>query len=129
MPEPDQSDYLDRLDSLDLSELLALERGNPDDIDLLIRIGRSYFKLRQLDKCGEYYVRALKIDPHDGWSHLYFGNLGYAFGTGAQPVPCHTFDGTPIKPPALRQVGRRTQIVPRSRPRERRVRAVGNTSR
>ena len=77
MSEPDHSDYLDHLDSLELPELLALERDNPDDVDLLVRIGVSYFKSRQLDKCREYYVRALKIDPHNGWSHLYFGNLCY----------------------------------------------------
>lgn len=74
MPEPE---YLEHLDSLDLSDLLALERDNPDDVDLLIRIGMSYFKSRQLNKCNNYYVRALNIDPYDGWSHLYFGNLCY----------------------------------------------------
>jgi tetratricopeptide (TPR) repeat protein len=77
MREPDRSDHLEHLDALELADLLALERGNPDDVDLLIRIGQSYFKSHQLDKCREYYVRALKIDPYDGWSHLYFGNLCY----------------------------------------------------
>lgn len=70
-------DYLEYLRSLDLTELLALEHENPDDVDLLIRIGGTFIKLRQLDKCIEYYVRALKIDPFNGWSHLYFGSLGY----------------------------------------------------
>ncbi|WP_417380774.1 tetratricopeptide repeat protein [Gimesia sp.] len=74
MPEPE---YLEYLNSLDLTDLLALEHDNPDEVDLLIRIGMAYFKSYQLDKCNEYYERALKIDPYDGWSHLFFGNLCY----------------------------------------------------
>lgn len=70
-------DYLDYLNSLDLTDLLALERDHPDDVDLLIRIGGVYLKLRQVERCRDYYVRALKLDPFDGWSHLFFGNLCY----------------------------------------------------
>ncbi|WP_417387774.1 tetratricopeptide repeat protein [Gimesia sp.] len=77
MTDPEDPEYLEYLRSLNLTELLALERDRPDDVDLLIRIGGAFIKLRQLDKCIEYYVRALKIDPFNGWTHLYFGSLGY----------------------------------------------------
>ena len=66
---------IDHYETLDLDGLLALEPDRPDDVDLLIRIGMRYFKSHDLDSCREYYVRALKLDPYDGWSHLYWANL------------------------------------------------------
>ncbi len=69
---------IDHYETLDLTGLLALERDVPRDVDLLVFIGRLYFKQRQLDKCHGYYSRALAIDPDDGWTHLYMGNLCYA---------------------------------------------------
>lgn len=71
-------DYLEHLDSLDLTDLLVLENKYPDDVDLLIRIGGTYLKSYQFDKCRDYYVRALMLDPYNGWSHLNFGSLCYA---------------------------------------------------
>lgn len=69
-------DYLEYLNSLNLSELLALEDDHPEDVDLLIRIGRTYLRAGELRRCNKYYSRALKIDPYNGWSHLFFGSLG-----------------------------------------------------
>jgi tetratricopeptide (TPR) repeat protein len=66
---------IDHYKTLDLSGLLALEAENPDDVDLLVHIAGQYFKSQDFGKSCDYYVRALKLDPYDGWSHLYFGNL------------------------------------------------------
>lgn len=63
--------------TLNLDGLLKLERESPRDVDLLLSIGRSYFNERQLDRCHEYYSKALEIDPNYGWTHLYIGNLYY----------------------------------------------------
>ena len=71
---------IDLYETLDLDGLLALEADNPDDVDLLVRIGMRYFKSHDFENCSDYYVRALKLDPYDGWSHLYFGNMLSAFG-------------------------------------------------
>ena len=68
----------DHYDTLDLDGLLALERGSPREVDLLVFIGRHYLKRRQLDKTHAYYLKALAIDPDDGWTHAYMGNLCYA---------------------------------------------------
>ncbi len=69
---------IDYYETLDLPGLLDLERYSPRDVDLLVFIGRHYLRERQLDKCHSYYSRALEIDPDDGWTHLYMGNLCYA---------------------------------------------------
>ena len=69
---------IERFDTLDLTGLLKLEREFRRDVDLLVRIGQKYFRDRQLGKAHAYYSRALEIDPDDGWTHLYFGNLCYA---------------------------------------------------
>jgi tetratricopeptide (TPR) repeat protein len=68
---------LDLYDTLELDGLLALERKSPRDVDLLVSIGRHYFKRGQLDQCHAYYSKALAIDPNDGWTHLYMGKLCY----------------------------------------------------
>ncbi|MDB2687126.1 tetratricopeptide repeat protein [Mariniblastus sp.] len=78
MSDKERNAELDHYEALDLSGLLAIENESPDDIDLLILIGQRYFRSQNLDKCRDYYVRALELDPLDGWSHLYFGNLLYA---------------------------------------------------
>ena len=90
-------DYLHELDALTLDELLAGEMQTPDDVDLLVRIGIRYVKLPQLDRAYEYYMRALQLDPDDGWTHIYLGNLNYAskrypdafscFSRGAELLP------------------------------------------
>ncbi|TWT81721.1 Tetratricopeptide repeat protein [Planctomycetes bacterium CA13] len=69
---------IDHYETLDLDGLLDAERESPRDVDLLVLIGRHYLRLRQLDKTRVYYSRAIEIDPEDGWTHLYFGNLCYA---------------------------------------------------
>lgn len=76
-PQNNKNDYLDYLDALDFEELLELESKTPDDVDLLVRIGGGYFKRRELDKTRDYYDRALEIDPNDGWTHTFMGNLLY----------------------------------------------------
>ena len=68
-------------DSLSLLELHALERESPRDVNLLVRIGMRYFKSHELKKCYGYYSRALEIEPDNGWTHLFFGNLCYAVST------------------------------------------------
>jgi len=70
----------DCYEALGLDRLLAIEARKPNDVALLICIGKRYFEAYNFDKCREYYVRALKLDPYDGWSHLYFGNLLSALG-------------------------------------------------
>ena len=72
---------IDQYETLDLDGLLALEPDRPDDVDLLIRIGMHYFRSYDLDNCGKYYVRALKLDPYDGWSHLYWANFLSGLGS------------------------------------------------
>jgi tetratricopeptide (TPR) repeat protein len=69
---------IDHYDTLDLDGLLALEHESPRDVDLLVSIGRHYLKQRQLEQSHAYYSKALVIDPDDGWTHLYMGNLCYA---------------------------------------------------
>ena len=69
---------IDLYDSLDLDGLLALERGASSDVDLLVFIGQHFLELGQFDRCHAYYKRALALDPDDGWTHLYMGNLCYA---------------------------------------------------
>lgn len=64
-------------ETLDETALLERERDAPRDVDLLVLIGKYYFKQLELTKCHKYYLRALKIDPDDGWTHLYMGNLCY----------------------------------------------------
>ena len=61
--------------TLDLEELLSLERDAPRDVDLLLCIGGAYFRQRQLKECHAYFSRALEVDPDDGWTHLRIGNL------------------------------------------------------
>ena len=70
---------VEHYDTLDLDALLAIEADCPDDVDLLVRIGMRYFQSRDFDNCREYCVRALKLDPYDGWSHLYWGTVLSAF--------------------------------------------------
>ena len=77
MSSDERRSRFDHYDTLDLDGLLALERGAPRDVDLLVSIGRHYLKQRQLDRCHAYYSRALAIDPDDGWTRLYIGNLCY----------------------------------------------------
>ena len=69
---------IDHYQTHNLPGLLKLERNSPRDVDLLVFIGRLYLRDRQLDQTYAYYSRALEIDPFDGWTHLYFGNLCYA---------------------------------------------------
>lgn len=69
---------MDLYDTLDLAGLLKLERKSPRDVDLLVSIGREYLHQRRLDLCHSYYSRALAIDPEDGWTRLYMGNLFFA---------------------------------------------------
>lgn len=73
-------------DSLTLHELFEFERAAPNDVNLLLQIGRRLFKSRQFGKCCDYYVRALRIDPHDGWAHLFFGNLLYALNCHSDAI-------------------------------------------
>ncbi|MEI8383683.1 MAG: hypothetical protein WCJ09_26450 [Planctomycetota bacterium] len=68
---------IDHYDTLDLAGLLVLERHSPRDVDLLVSIGRHYLKQHQFDRCHDYYSRALAVDPDDGWTHLFMGNLCY----------------------------------------------------
>lgn len=77
MSHAERQSRFERYEQLDLGELLALERKTRPDVDLLVGIGRRYLELRQLDKCYRYYSRALALDPDDGWTHLYFGNLTF----------------------------------------------------
>ncbi|MFN3152406.1 tetratricopeptide repeat protein [Bremerella sp.] len=78
MTNDDRYARIDHYATLDLDSLLALEYESPRDADLLVAIGRSYFRLHQFDQSLAYYKRALKIDPNDGWTHLYLGNWCFA---------------------------------------------------
>lgn len=78
MLRDERTSRIDHYETLDLDGLLALEHGSPRDVDLLVFIGRHYLKQSQLDKSHAYYFKALAIDPDDGWTHLYMGNLCYA---------------------------------------------------
>ena len=75
MVSKERNARIDHYETLDLSGLLAMEDEQPYDVDLLVRIAGRYFRLHDFDKSSDYYVRALKLDPYDGWSHLYFANL------------------------------------------------------
>ena len=78
MSNDERNARLDHYDTLNLAGLLEIEHERPDDVDLLVLIGQLHFRAHDFDKSRDYYVRALKLDPLDGWSHLYFGNLLYA---------------------------------------------------
>lgn len=69
---------IDLHETLELDGLLELERRTPRDVDLLVAIGRHYFKQRDLKQCHAYYSKALDVDPDEGWTHLYMGNLCFA---------------------------------------------------
>jgi tetratricopeptide (TPR) repeat protein len=84
----DRGDHLHELDALALDELLAREIQTPDDVDLLVRIGIRYVKLCQLNRAQDYYLRALQLDPNDGWTHMYLGNLNYALKRYTDAISC-----------------------------------------
>jgi tetratricopeptide (TPR) repeat protein len=75
MQSEERNARLDLYDTLDLDGLLRLEPESPRDVDLLVSIGRHYAGRRQFDQCHAYYSKALAIDPNDGWTHLFMGNL------------------------------------------------------
>jgi tetratricopeptide (TPR) repeat protein len=75
MYSDERGSRIEHYDTLDLDGLLALERRSPRDVDLLVTIGRRYLKQRQLAETHAYYSKALAIDPNDGWTHCYMGNL------------------------------------------------------
>lgn len=77
--DDERATQAERYDMLALAELLVIEADNSDDVHLLVSIASHYFRSRDFGKSCSYYVRALKVDPYDGWSHLYFGNLLSAF--------------------------------------------------
>jgi len=83
----ERNSRIDYYDTLDLDGLLAQENESPRDVDLLVSIGRRYLKQRQLDQSHAYYSRALAIDPDDGWTHLYMGNLCYALSCYDEAEP------------------------------------------
>lgn len=80
MPYFHNFDRTDRFDTLDLPQLLELESETPLDVDLLVRIAIRYLKQYEVVKCHLYLTRALAIDPEDGWTHLYMGNLCNGLG-------------------------------------------------
>lgn len=77
MPSRERHARQELYDTLEFDDLLTLERDFPRDVDLLVLIGRRYLERRILDQCHAYYSKALAIDPNDGWTHLYMGNLCY----------------------------------------------------
>jgi len=78
MISDERNSRIDHYATLDLDGLLALEHRSPRDVDLLLSIGQHYLKQRQPDQSHAYYSKALAIDPDDGWTNLYMGNLCYA---------------------------------------------------
>ena len=78
MSNAERRSRIDYYDTLNLDELLILERESPRDADLLVFIGRHFLKRLQLDQTHAYYSRALSVNPDDGWTHVYMGNLCYA---------------------------------------------------
>ena len=58
-----------------LDDLLDQDGQTPNDVDLLVQIGRRLVKLGQLDEAQTYYDRALRLAPDDGWTHIYLGSL------------------------------------------------------
>jgi len=78
MISEDRYQQLEHFGTLDLEGLLAVERDRPRDVDLLVLIGQHYLRNRLFTDCFAYYSRALAIDPDDGWTYLYIGNLCYA---------------------------------------------------
>lgn len=77
MDSKQRNDYLDELDSLDLPQLLERESQTPRDVDLLVRIGGAYLRRGFPDKTERYYQHALALEPKNGWTHAYIGNLYY----------------------------------------------------
>jgi len=70
-----------------ISEAKALLDSDPADADALQLMGRAYLRLGMMIEAKECYERALTIDPHDPWSHLYLGNVHYflrAYGEALQ---------------------------------------------
>lgn len=78
MSNEERDSRFDQYGTLELAGLLALEHDCPRDVDLLVSIGRQYLKLCLIEQSHAYYSKALAIDPDDGWTHIYMGNLCYA---------------------------------------------------
>jgi cytochrome c-type biogenesis protein CcmH/NrfG len=58
-----------------IEDMLALVKERPDDVDLYQRLGRLYFQQRDLQKAWEAYMQALKLEPDNPFTCLYFANL------------------------------------------------------
>lgn len=58
-----------------VEDILALLREQPNDVDLYQRLGGLYFKQRDLHKAWRAYMQALRLNPDDPFTCLFFGNL------------------------------------------------------
>lgn len=68
---PDESDR----EPESVEEVLAFIAENPCDKELYQRLGGLYLKERELSKAWDAYMAALRLDPDDPFTCLYFANL------------------------------------------------------
>jgi tetratricopeptide (TPR) repeat protein len=58
-----------------VEEVLALLKERPRDAELYQLLGGLYFKRRDLRAAWQAYMQALRLDPDDPFTCLFFGNL------------------------------------------------------
>jgi tetratricopeptide (TPR) repeat protein len=58
-----------------VEEVLALLQERPNDVELYQKLGGLYLHQREILKSWEAYMQALRIDPDDPFTCMYFGNL------------------------------------------------------
>ncbi len=56
-------------------EILALLQERPDDAELYQQLGMLYQEQREIMKAWRAYMQSLRLNPHDPFTCLYFGNL------------------------------------------------------
>jgi tetratricopeptide (TPR) repeat protein len=61
------------LDGADLSSLARCLEVHPDDVELMIDLGRAHEAARQWDRAEALYRQALEVDRDDGDAHLRLG--------------------------------------------------------
>lgn len=58
-----------------IEEVLAMLEQRPRDAELYQLLGNLHFKRRDLKAAWSAYMQALRLDPDDPFTCLYFGNL------------------------------------------------------
>ena len=63
------------MDPQTIEEVLALLKERPRDVELHQLLGAMHFKRRDLNAAWQAYMQALRIDPGNPFTCLYFANL------------------------------------------------------